>query len=110
MRGTGDSPPVRDEDLPTAQSLADAATIAILQSRLVRNRDIVNEQLQSALNSRVVIEQAKGVLSRYLGVSTDAAFDVLRSRARSTRRRLTDLAEEVAQGELTEFTADALED
>jgi GAF domain-containing protein len=108
--GTGDSPPVRDEDLPTAQSLADAATIAILQSRLVRNRDIVNEQLQSALNSRVVIEQAKGVLSRYLGVSTDAAFDVLRSRARSTRRRLTDLAEEVAQGELTEFTADALED
>lgn len=101
--GTGDNPPVQEQDLPTAQSLADAATIAILQARLVRGRNIVNEQLQSALNSRIVIEQAKGVLSRHLRTSPDAAFQVLRSHARSTRRRLTDLAEQVAEGDLTAF-------
>jgi GAF domain-containing protein len=105
--GTGSTPPVRNEDLPTAQSLADAATIAIMQGRLARGLDVVNEQLQTALNSRVVIEQAKGALSRHLSISTEAAFEVLRSRARSTRRRLSDVAEDVAQGDLTEF-ADSL--
>lgn len=108
--GTGDTPPVRNEDLPTAQSLADAATIAIMQGRLARGLDVVNEQLQTALNSRVVIEQAKGALSRHLSISTEAAFEILRSRARSTRRRLSDVAEDVAQGDLSEFTADSLDE
>jgi GAF domain-containing protein len=105
--GTGERPPIREQDLPAAQSLADAATIAILQDRLARGRDILNEQLQSALTSRIVVEQAKGVLSRHLNVTTVEAFEVLRSRARSTRRRLSDLAEEVALGELSEFPAQA---
>jgi GAF domain-containing protein len=107
--GTGDTPPVRNEDLPTAQALADAATIAIMQGRLARGLDVVNEQLQTALNSRVVIEQAKGALSRHLGISTEEAFEILRSRARSTRRRLSDVAADVAQGDLTDFTADSLD-
>jgi GAF domain-containing protein len=101
--GTGDDPPIRAQDLPIAQSLADAATIAILQDRLARGRDILNQQLQTALTSRVIVEQAKGALSRHLNVTTDAAFEVLRSRSRNTRRRLSDLAEEVARGELSEF-------
>jgi AmiR/NasT family two-component response regulator len=58
-----------------------------VQARLARSRDIVDEQLQTALNSRPVIEQAKGVLSAHLDVSPDAAFEVSRSRARMTRRR-----------------------
>jgi GAF domain-containing protein len=101
--GTGDDPPIRAQDLPIAQSLADAATIAILQDRLARGRDILNQQLQTALTSRVIVEQAKGALSRHLNVTTDEAFEVLRSRSRNTRRRLSDLAEEVARGELSEF-------
>jgi GAF domain-containing protein len=104
--GTGEGPMIQDQELPIAQSLADAATIAILQDRLARSRDLLNEQLQSALTSRVMIEQAKGALSRHLGVTTGEAFEVLRSRARSTRRRLSDLAEEVAGGDLSEFAAE----
>jgi AmiR/NasT family two-component response regulator len=80
-----------------------------MQGRLARGLDVVNEQLQTALNSRVVIEQAKGALSRHLGISTEEAFEILRSRARSTRRRLSDVAADVAQGHLTDFTADSLD-
>jgi len=106
--GTGDTRPIGDEDVRIAQSLADAATIAILQDRVARGRSIVNEQLQTALNTRVVVEQAKGVLSSHLSVTPDAAFEVLRSRARSTRRRLSDVAGAVVAGDLTEFTAESL--
>jgi len=105
--GTSERPPIREQDLPIAQSLADAATIAILQDRLARGRDILNQQLESALTSRVIVEQAKGALARHLNVTTDEAFEVLRSRSRNTRRRLSDLAEEVARGELNAFTAEA---
>lgn len=104
--GTTDSPPVDDADLPIAQSLADAATIAILQDRLARGREILNQQLQVALSSRVAIEQAKGVLARHLGVSPEGAFEVLRGRARGSRRRLGELADEVARGDLTLFSPD----
>jgi GAF domain-containing protein len=96
--GTADSQPISDQRIRIAQAMADTATIAILQDRVARSHKMVTEQLQVALNSRIVIEQAKGMLSARLGIGIDEAFNVLRSRARSTRRRLTELAEEVAQG------------
>ena len=81
-----------------AQAMADVATIAILQQRVTRQHDIVNEQLQTALNSRVVIEQAKGVLATKLDLDVGEAFEVLRRRSRDERRRLLEVAEEVVAG------------
>ena len=89
-----------EADLALAQALADVATIGILQERAVRRGEVVNEQLQTALNSRVVIEQAKGVTAQRLGVGMDVAFDRLRRHARSNNLRLADLARRVVAGEL----------
>jgi GAF domain-containing protein len=80
---------------PVAQSMADVATIAILQERIGKEREILNEQLQSALTSRVVIEQAKGVLAARLDIEMEEAFERLRKRSRDDRRRLVVVAEEV---------------
>jgi GAF domain-containing protein len=81
--------------LPVAQAMADVSTIAILQERLGRERELLNEQLQYALNSRVTIEQAKGALSARLDIDTGEAFELLRKRARDTRRPLSQLAAQV---------------
>jgi AmiR/NasT family two-component response regulator len=64
----------------------------------MRHSDILNEQLQTALNSRVIIEQAKGKLAERLGVDTDQAFTLLRDRARASNRRLSDLARAFIDG------------
>jgi transcriptional regulator with GAF, ATPase, and Fis domain len=80
---------------PVAQAMADVATIAILQERLGRQREVLNEQLQSALTNRVVIEQAKGVLAARLDLEMGEAFERLRKRSRDDRRRLVEVAEEV---------------
>ena len=79
-------------DVAIVQSLADVATIGLLQQDAIRRGEIFTEQLQHALNSRVVIEQAKGVLARVHGVDVDAAFDLLRGYARSHNRKLVELA------------------
>src|SRR4051795_674439 len=75
--------PLPEPDLALGQALADVATIGILQERAIHRGEVVNEQLQLALNSRVIIEQAKGVLAQHGGVSTDLAFERLRRYARS---------------------------
>jgi GAF domain-containing protein len=80
------------ESLQTAQALVDIATIGLLQERSIRRRDVLAEQLQLALNSRVLIEQAKGVISERLGVDMDGAFAALRGYARSHQLKLADLA------------------
>lgn len=80
-------------DLRAAQALADVATIGIVHERVFRETDAVRTQLQRALNTRVVIEQAKGVLAHTHGVSTEQAFDLLRGYARSNRLGLHDVAQ-----------------
>jgi transcriptional regulator with GAF, ATPase, and Fis domain len=87
-------------DLVSAQAMADVATIGILQQRAISEARILAEQLQSALNSRVVIEQAKGVLAERAQVNLDDAFNMLRSHARNNNRRLRDVAEAFIEGRL----------
>jgi GAF domain-containing protein len=87
-------------DLALAQALADVATIGILQERAIRRAEVVSEQLQTALNSRVAIEQAKGAISQNLGVTVEEAFDRLRVYARSRNLKLTDIARQVVHREL----------
>jgi GAF domain-containing protein len=80
------------------QALADVATIGILQQRTIERGGQLAEQLQTALNSRILIEQAKGILAEHGTVSMDEAFTQLRGYARAHQRRLTDLARAVTEG------------
>jgi transcriptional regulator with GAF, ATPase, and Fis domain len=80
------------DDARIIQALADVATIGILQERSIHRGEVLTEQLQSALNSRVVIEQAKGVVAQLHDVTVTEAFDLLRTYARRTRQRLVDVA------------------
>ncbi|WP_030671028.1 GAF and ANTAR domain-containing protein [Streptomyces sp. NRRL B-1347] len=84
--------PMTTADLRLGQALADAAAIAILTQRSLHDQRLLSEQLQAALDSRVVIEQAKGVLATRAGISLDEAFDRMRRHARHHRQRLTQLA------------------
>jgi GAF domain-containing protein len=81
-----------------ARALVDVATIGILQERAIRERELVAGQLQTALNSRVVIEQAKGILAERLQTSPDEAFLLLRRYARNHNHALTELARDVIRG------------
>jgi transcriptional regulator with GAF, ATPase, and Fis domain len=84
--------------LRVGQALADVATIGLLQERNFRHQEVLAEQLQGALNSRVAIEQAKGVLAERLGLDMEQAFGLLRGQARAQGRRLAELAGAVACG------------
>jgi len=74
------------------------ATISLLHERSMRQSDTLNEQLQTALNSRVIIEQAKGKLAERLGMDMTEAFSLLRSAARNRNLRLADLAQAFISG------------
>jgi GAF domain-containing protein len=80
------------------QALADVATIGLLHERSMRRSDTLNEQLQAALNSRVVIEQAKGKLAERLGIDMNQAFTILRDQARNSNQRLSDVARALIDG------------
>jgi len=80
-------------DVRVGQALADTATIGLLHERNLRSSEVLSEQLQAALNSRVVIEQAKGKLAERLGVDMDTAFTILRHYARAQNLLLSDLAQ-----------------
>jgi GAF domain-containing protein len=79
-------------ELGVGQALADVATIGLLQERSVRRAEAVAGELRGALNSRVVIEQAKGMLAERVDVDMDEAFQLLRSLARDNNQRLTEVA------------------
>jgi len=99
-----------EPDARLGQALADAATIGLLHERAVRHAETVSEQLQSALDSRVIIEQAKGVLSAQGGLAPEDAFTVLRSHACSRSLRLSELCRDVVAGtvDLTSIVRPAL--
>lgn len=88
--------PINERDAGLAQALADVATIGLLQERALRSATDLTSQLQGALNSRVVIEQAKGAVAEGLGVDMDSAFARLRSYARNNGLRLADVALAIA--------------
>ena len=93
-------------DIDAAQALADVATIAVLHHRQVTEAQRLNEQLQSALNSRIVIEQAKGMVAERQGVTIDEAFASLRTHARNRNLLLLVVAEAVIDGRLAASTLD----
>jgi len=92
-------------DQQVAQALADIATIGILQERALHDGHIVTSQLEGALESRVLIEQAKGMVAEHNHVSVDDAFTLLRGYARNHNRLLRQTAQEIIDGTLA---ADAL--
>jgi len=85
----------QDKDVRVVQALADIATIALLQERSIAHSEALTVQLQGALNSRIVIEQAKGALAQMEATTPAEAFELMRSQARSSHRRLVDVAAEV---------------
>ena len=95
--------PFETADLRIAQALADVATIGLVHERNVRRSETVAEQLQAALNSRVMIEQAKGKLAERYGINMDRAFTMLRDYARNTNQHLTDVARDFVTGGSAEF-------
>ena len=87
--------PIHPRDASAAQALADVATIGILHERALHEADVAREQLQHALDSRVLIEQAKGVIAHTDGVDMEEAFRLLRARARNSGQLLSIVAREV---------------
>jgi ANTAR domain/GAF domain len=93
------------EDLRIGQALADVATIGLLHERNLRRSETVAEQLQGALTSRIIIEQAKGKLAERLGTDMDEAFRLLRAHARGRNQRLTDTARYLIDNPAADFPA-----
>ncbi|MDQ6697290.1 MAG: GAF and ANTAR domain-containing protein [Actinomycetota bacterium] len=91
---------LRGHELQVCQAIADVATIGLLQARALRESQVLANQLSAALNSRVVIEQAKGVLAERTGVDMETAFRLLRSHARDRNRRLAEVARDVVERRL----------
>jgi GAF domain-containing protein len=98
LRATRD--PMAEADLIVARAFADLAALSILQHRATIDAQRLNEQLSAALNSRIVIEQAKGVISERAGVDLTEAFARLRAFARDSNSRLTDVAQSAIDGTL----------
>jgi GAF domain-containing protein len=91
---------LNDSDVIVAQALADVATIALLQHRTAVAAEVVNEQLTGALNSRILIEQAKGIIAERHHLDMEQAFSRLRTHARNSNQRLSALALAVVDGDL----------
>ena len=92
--------PMDEADVIVARAFADLATLSIVQHRASAEASSLNEQLSGALTSRIVIEQAKGVISERTGVDLAEAFSRLRAYARNHNLRLTDVARAAIDGTL----------
>jgi GAF domain-containing protein len=97
---------MRQADVAAAQAMADVATIALLQYRAALEDQVLNEQLNHALNSRIVIEQAKGIIAEREGLNMEEAFSTLRNHARYHNLRLVDVAGDVIEGTLAASALD----
>jgi GAF domain-containing protein len=97
---------MRHADIAAAQAMADVATIAILQHRATLEAQVINAQLNHALTSRIVIEQAKGIIAEREGLTMEQAFSTLRNHARNHNLRLVDVARDVIDGTLAAATLD----
>jgi transcriptional regulator with GAF, ATPase, and Fis domain len=89
-----------DADLGIGQAMADVATVGLLQERAIAAHELVAAQLQAALTSRVLLEQAKGMLAQRAGLTLDQAFQLMRGYARSNNRKLNDVAAHIIDGTL----------
>jgi len=89
-----------EADLAIGQAMADVATVGLLQERAITASELLATQLQTALTSRVLLEQAKGVLAQRAGLSMDQAFQLMRAYARSNNHRLSDVAARIIDGSL----------
>lgn len=87
-----------EQDVRVAQALADTATIGILQERAIHRGEVLTEQLEFALNNRITIEQAKGVLAHAGNLDMDQAFQALRAYGRGHSSRLSDIAHQLVTG------------
>jgi hypothetical protein len=92
--------PLRPDDLDLAQALAHVASIALVADKVADDKETVNQQLRTALVSRIAIEQAKGILSQHGNLDMEQSFAVLRDHARSHHERLSDVAQRVVTREL----------
>lgn len=95
---TDDSVHLSADDIAVGQAMADVATIGLLHERTLHEQTIVSEQLQTALHSRILVEQAKGVLAARADISVDQAFTRLRTHARNRGLTLTAVASAVVDG------------
>jgi GAF domain-containing protein len=96
----GDETQMDNADVLVARAFADLATISVLQQRATAETERVNEQLSNALTSRIIIEQAKGVIYERAGIDMSQAFARLRKYARNNSLRLTDVAQAAIDGSL----------
>ena len=94
------TPALRDNDLRVAQAIADVATIGILQERAIRDGRELSNHLEAALQSRIVIEQAKGIVAEHQKIDVDRAFERIRTFARNHNRLLSETARDLIDGGL----------
>jgi GAF domain-containing protein len=92
--------PFTAAEMEIAQAMAEMAAIGLIQERALRERNLLVTQLQAAVNSRVIIEQAKGMLAEYLILTVDDAFTLLRNYARYHNRKLSEVAGDVVSRRL----------
>lgn len=97
---------LEEADVEIAQALADVATIAILQHHAAVESQVVNDQLNNALNTRIVIEQAKGMVAERESLDMEASFARLRLHSRNHNLRLADVAEAVISGAMAASALD----
>lgn len=91
------------DDVIVGQALCDSATICILQDRAAHAQEVIAEQLQGALNSRILVEQAKGMLAERSSIDTEAAFRAMRQHARGTNQPLRAVAQGVIDGAILDL-------
>ena len=91
---------LNDDDLALGQGLADVASLALVQDQAAADKSALNEQLQTALTSRVVLEQAKGILAQLGGLEMPDAFAMLRNYSRDHNLRLTEVARAIVDRSL----------